>query len=85
MGGADAEHANQLIAHFMGELDEIGIGKRMQIARAGNPGQKLVHETSLFANDPSPPMLRMGASSSAFPCRRTRHPCPDRKGILAGA
>ena len=43
VGGADAEDAHQLVAHFLGELGELGVGEALQVGGRPDLRQECGH------------------------------------------
>ena len=57
---ADAEDADEFVAHFLGELGEFRFGELVEILRALNGWQQFAHGASLLVA--LLPMLRTGAA-----------------------
>src|SRR5437660_1430790 len=43
VGGADAEDADQLVAHLLGELAELVVGQPVQVRRGADVGEECGH------------------------------------------
>ncbi len=69
MRGSDAQDAHELVAHFLRQLLQFGVGKLVQVRGCGDPREEFTHETSLSAMIKIRRCPRSAWAASAQPLR----------------